>query len=195
MIYLRDDDVLVSSSSKNEFARFKQIHEWTVGIPNLIHVPTILVTEIQGYPECIEYIKEETAQRRMQPEFHGMSHIDYKKLSKREIRNHLMQGRDFIRQQFNWEPTLWATPWGAESIYLKEAAEEQDFILQNCTTDVISIENATAGLKNGTLKLEDLDEKYIFFHFWKRGLRVKRISETVRHGSWAAAAKANPDLF
>ena len=87
MIYLRDDDVLVSSSSSQGLKRFKQIHNWVAEVPGILHIPTILVTEIQQFPEGIEFVREETAKGKMRPELHGLEHIDYNKLSRRRDRD------------------------------------------------------------------------------------------------------------
>ena len=100
MIRVRDDDVLISSKgTKNPLTKFKMVHDWICEVPEtLIHVPTILVTEIQEFPEAIEYIRQETAEGRMLPEIHGWSHKDYASLNSAEIVLELIDCKEFIRK-------------------------------------------------------------------------------------------------
>ena len=91
MIRVRDDDVLLPSSSYGcELGRLKQIHEWICEVPDkMIHVPTILVLEIQEFPEAIEWVRQETAEGRMLPEIHPLSHKDYASLTEKQIQAEL----------------------------------------------------------------------------------------------------------
>src|SRR3990167_5839336 len=90
MIRMRDDDVLVPSSSwKDVFGRFRQVHAWIVDCPQMIHVPTLITEELSDFPECVEYIKFETRLGRMAPELHGALHVDYAKLHEFHMREHI----------------------------------------------------------------------------------------------------------
>ena len=115
MIRVRDDDVLIPSSSYSvELGRLQQIHEWMCEVPDrIIHVPTILVTEIQEFPEAIEWISRETEQGRMLPEIHGLTHKDYASLSTQEIQSDMKECRDWIYAHLGHEPTKFYSPWGA----------------------------------------------------------------------------------
>ena len=78
MIRIRIDDVLWKSSDYDHVRaknQLQKIHRWLVQAPSLlIHVPTILVTEIAAWPDVIEWIREETAEGRMSPQLHGYQH-------------------------------------------------------------------------------------------------------------------------
>jgi peptidoglycan/xylan/chitin deacetylase (PgdA/CDA1 family) len=207
MIGVRDDDVLISSSSyDSELGRFKQVHEWICEVPEtLIHVPTILVTEIQQFPEAIDFVRQETAEGRMMPEIHGLEHKDYSKLTFEEIGSELNQCRDWIYEQFGHEPTKFYSPWGAgfkgsvNGAHIRPAAAAVGIELVTC--EYISKLNGRYGvvkeLSNGRdiSYLENTHDKEIFMHWWEGGSRLKRVVEVIKHGSWEEAAKQNRKLF
>jgi hypothetical protein len=138
-IRIRDDDVLVGSRGRTgkEFERFRGFHNAVCqDTRNFIHIPAILVTEIQMFPDCIEYVKAETAAGRMEPEIHGLHHKDYANLSMSEVYEELVEARDWCAKTFNWQPTLWYSPHGAgadkRGAHLKVAAEEAGLTLVTC---------------------------------------------------------------
>lgn len=95
---------------------------------HFIHVAAILTTEIQEFPDAIDYIKEETAAGNLQPEVHGLQHINYEELTHKEIVEHLTEAKQFIVDTFNYTPTIWYSPWGAgastKGTHLRGAALE-----------------------------------------------------------------------
>lgn len=197
MIFVRDDDVLLKSSSyADPLERFKQVHRWICEVPDkVLHIPAILVTEIQEFPEAIEYIKEETAEGRMRLEIHGLKHVDYAKLDAYAVRQELKECQVFLNREFNVSATTWYTPWGANAAYLYEAAEAVGLKLVDCSNI-----NKLAGrygmvqqLKDGHDPIKFLDGKEIFMHWWEGGMRLKRVLEAIKHGSWVEAVKANKD--
>ncbi len=202
MIRVRDDDVLLPSSSyHDELGRLKQIHEWICEVPNqLIHVPAILVLEIQEFPEAIEFIAEETAAGRMLPEIHGLSHKDYAALTEKEIVAELNVCRDWIHYKFNHVATKFYTPWGAgadeRGAHIRPAAASIGIELVTC-------ENLTKlggryGIIQGLMDGRDADfydGQEIFLHWWEGGCRLKRIVEVIKHGTWDEAVKHNKELF
>ncbi len=202
MIRIRDDDVLLSSSSAgDEFKKFKMVHEWICEVPDrLIHVPAILVTEIQEFPEAIEYIRQETAEGRMLPEIHGWSHKDYASLSSAEIVLELRDCKAFIRKEFNHTATKFYTPWGAgadeRGKHIRGAAAAVG--LEMITCENIHKMNGRYGvvreLKDGR-DIDYLEGKEIFLHWWENVTRLKRIIEVIKHGSWEEAKAANRKLF
>jgi len=138
-IRIRDDDVLVTSSSfrGKEFDRFRGFHNMVTEDPkHFIHVLAVLATEIQEFPECIAYIKEETAKGTMQPEVHGLHHIDYAGLPYAVVVSQLREAKDFIVSSFNYVPTIWYSPWGAgadaRGEHLRPAALEAGLNLVTC---------------------------------------------------------------
>lgn len=201
MIYLRDDDVLVASRSYDcEFGRFKQLHEWIARCPAMMHRPGIVIEGgegggkgLQDYPEAVEYIRKETLEGRMQPELHGWFHIDYAALPLQNVREHLAEGCEWIERELGRRPTRWYTPWGADSEKLRAAAQEAGLTLVGIDKHW-GIDRAVKRLSEGG-DPTDLLEREIFFHWWGGGARVARLCAVVRHGSWAAAKKAEREIF
>jgi hypothetical protein len=205
MIYVRDDDVLINSSSHEDPVKhFKKIHRWICEAPDkLLHVPALLMYNkiadqergVIGFPEAMEFIKDETAAGRMRPEIHGYEHKDYKLLTKDRIVTELEICKDFLWCSFDTEATKWYTPWGANAPHLYEAASEAGLELIDCSKI-----NKLRGRYGVVQEFRDgrhpsyLEEKDIFFHWWEGGLRLKRAIEVIKHGDWATA-KANNDLW
>lgn len=191
MIYIRDDDILVSSSSwKNPFGRFKQIHEWTLQSEKVLHVPAILVTEIQQFPQAVEYIKEETKTGNMKPQLHGLKHVDPGKQKFKEIREDLKIAKEWMVGVLGVRPTIWYTPWGAGEArgqeYIWEAANLENLEMRSCK-NVFKL-NGRYGvaqlLREGHDPIKLLDGKDIIFHWWERGNRLNRVIKSIEKGSW-----------
>lgn len=202
MIRVRDDDVLLSSSSyDDELGRLKQVHAWICEVPDrFIHVPAILVTEIQEFPEAIEWIREETAEGRMLPEVHGLSHKDYASLTTSEIVLELEECVEFNKKQFDYTSTKFYTPWGAgadeRGSHIAGAARTAGLNMVTC--EHITKMNGRYGVCKELMDGRDLsymDGQEIFMHWWEGGSRLKRIIEVAKHGSWEEAKKANRKLF
>jgi peptidoglycan/xylan/chitin deacetylase (PgdA/CDA1 family) len=196
MIYLRNDDILIHSNEwKSSTERFKKNHRWILECPEeILHVPAILVKDIQAFPECIEYIKEETAEGRMSPELHGWTHIDYKKLDKDETRKHLSDCVEWFDKTLNHKPKIFATPWGAKSNAIEEVAAEFDMIVQGAQEpDVVELNPAMKMVRN----VPDWrpDNNTVMNHWWHRGNRLLRFILTIKYGSWTEAERMRPDAF
>jgi len=198
MLYVRDDDVLLPSSSyPDAFGRFRQVHDWIRQAEGkIIHRPAILVTEIQAFPDCIEYIREKTKAGEMEPEIHGLEHIDYGKLTKTQVKEHLTICRDFILDKFEFNASRWYTPWGASQAHLHEVADNMGITLVDCSqiNKMRGKHGVCQRLKEGT-PIELFDGQEIFTHWWEGGSRLLRICLAMKHGSWAAAAKVEHRLF
>ncbi len=202
MIRVRDDDVLIPSSSyENELGRLQQIHEWICEVPDtLIHVPAICVLEIQEFPEAIEWIRQETAEGRMLPEIHGLSHKNYAVLTEKEIVAELNVSRDWIAYKLGHEPTKFYTPWGAGA---DEVGEHIGPAAASTGIEMVTCEhiNKLCGRYGVVQELMDgrdisyLDDDEIFMHWWEGGSRLKRVVEVIKHGSWEEAKKHNKKLF
>lgn len=221
MLRIRDDDVLVRSSSWGDpFERFKELHEWIAETEGkVVHVPTVLVREIQEFPDCIAYIKEHTARGTMEPQLHGLTHIDYSRLAfpaeklpprgrvkhdgftaeeitwhERALKAHLGFSRGWMFDEFDQPPTKWYTPWGADNAYLRAAAAWAKLELVG-TDNLFEISAACEMFRNGA-SLEDVEKRgEIMIHWWQRGERVRRVCAAARHGSWAEAVKQEPAIF
>lgn len=189
MIFIRDDDVLMASSSwKDPFSRFRQIHEWTMESEKVMHVPTILVTEIQQFPEAIDYIKEETKSGNMKPQLHGYKHVDPGLFTFNEIRNQLKEAKEWMLNVLDIIPTKWYTPWGAgespHQEYLWVAAEKENLQLVTCKN--ISKLHGRYGvvqrIKRGHDPNKFLENKEILIHWWQSGNRLKRVIDFIETG-------------
>ena len=201
-IRVRDDDVLIGSSSTYDpLEKFKMVHGWVCEVPDtLIHVPTILVTEIKEFPKAIEFIRKETAEGRMHPEIHGLSHKDYASLTSAEIVLELKECKEFILKEFDYKALKFYTPWGAgadeRGKHIRGAAAAVG--LEMITCENINKMNGRYGviqeLKDGN-NINYLEGKEIFLHWWENVTRLKRIVEVIKHGSWEEAKAVNRSLF
>lgn len=202
MIRIRDDDVLLRSSSySDELGRLQQVHEWICEVPErMIHVPSILIQEIQEFPKAVDWIRQETTAGRMLPEIHGLSHKDYASLTPREIISDLTYCKEWIQKEFNHTPTKFYSPWGAgfdaRGAHIRPAAAEVGLELVTC--EHINKLNGRYGVCQQLIDghpLSYLDGNEIFLHWWEGGSRLKRVVEVAKYGSWAAAKEANRKLF
>lgn len=197
LLRVRDDDVLLPSRAWGDpFLRFKELHEWILLTDCVVHVPAICVNEIQDFPQCIAYIKEQTQDGRMLPEVHGMEHIDYGALAKDDVRERLCRARDWIAETFDHVPTVYYSQWGATQPHLHEAAAEANLRLVD-TQGAYTLEGPTgavAQLKGG-MSIKELDGREILMHWWTRGPRLLRVCKSIKYGSYAAAMQADPKLF
>ena len=191
MIRVRDDDVLVNtSSSQNPVKKFKMVHEWICEVPDtLLHVPTILVTEIQEYPDIIPFIREEAAEGRMEVQIHGLQHIDYAKLEEDEIANHLEYCRGWIRKHLGCESTKFYTPWGAgadgtgEVIHHAAARVGMEVVTCEKTRNLSGGCGVVQALYQGQDLHEFMGDREILLHWWENVTRLKRVVEVLKAGS------------
>lgn len=198
MIIIRDDDVLVRSRAFSDpFAQFRHVHELIKSAyPHFMHVPTVLINEIQEFPQCIEYIREETKAGFMQPQIHGLNHIDYGALPKQTVIEHMRECKEFFQKNFNIIPTQMATPWGADTPLLREALAEEGLELLGAK-GVPTLEGA-GGLidqfRQGT-PFNQLNGVIYLLHWWNQGSRLARVCAVAKYGSWHLASQAEPKLF
>jgi len=194
MIRMRDDDVLVRSGSfSSPLARFQQMHEWICLCPQMIHVPTLIVEDLQEFPECVEYIRQETAAGRMLPEFHCMFHVPYSDLSVEHVTEHLVEGIEWMEENIGRTPEFWYTPWGSDQDWLKAAAGECGLTLVGVDKHWV-VNRVTARLAAGE-PVESLQGKEIMFHWWEGGCRIARLALAVNCGGWEEASKAHREFF
>jgi hypothetical protein len=186
MIYIRDDDVLMPSSGiQDPFKKFRRIQNWLKEVPqHFMHVPAILVTEIQQFPKCIDFVREETKEGRMEPELHGYEHIDYGRLTLNEVKNHLEMSLEWMKEEFEVVPKKWYTPWGGHNGTMEEAAHS--FNLEMVTTaNIVRPSNFLDMIKkHGPILDQDVE---IFMHWWNRGLRLRKITGIYKCGSYKNA--------
>jgi peptidoglycan/xylan/chitin deacetylase (PgdA/CDA1 family) len=162
MITVRDDDVLLPSSShKDPFARFKLVHELIVE-HGAHHIPTILCGEIQAFPEAVEYIKIETAAGNMTPELHGWLHSPYHQWSGEEVEADLKRCVEWFTPTFGHPPTRFYTPWGSNTPIIAEAAKKHGMILVDCT-EVLP----PTHVRRHPEKYRGHQDAELFIHWWE----------------------------
>jgi hypothetical protein len=222
MITVRNDDVMQKSGSWPDppgrplywgaTGRFKQLHGWICRCPeHFIHVPSLMLYHVKddpdtagllAFPEVIKFIEQETKEGRMQPEIHGVEHIDYKKVSYERCVADLQIMKDYIRKKFDYEATRWFTPWGANADHMHEAAKQEGLTLVDCSAirklpGRYGIWQRVKECKEPehVMRVLNQADKSIFLHWYDGGARLLRVIETVKHGTAAEAAKHNKGLF
>lgn len=191
-VRVRVDDVLISSSDPKmkgrEFHQFKKYHNWIQIAPNhLFHTPAILVKEIQQFPEAIKFIKEELTQGRLFPILHGLEHVDYGKMKQTEIEAHLDEALSWMEKTFEVSPTIFAVPWGARSDEIEKAARKFSLEVEGVDGPVLDVSVAHSLVRDAGVA--SLRGRVILCHSWERGLRLYRIAQSFKYGSYQEAAK------
>jgi len=197
VIRVRFDDVLVYSEpmKDREFQKFRKHHQWCLDMPETFY-PTaaILCSEIQAFPEAVEYVRTELDAGRLYIDLHGWEHIDYTKLSQKEIEEHLDKSFEYLLKEFNCLPVRWATPWGANSESIQLACRKYGLTWEGVTDPVVDQGPASAKVHE-TQTVECLRGKVIMVHWFERGLKLYRIVQTAKYGTWDEAAADQPELF
>lgn len=193
MLRIRIDDVLTENSScrKDPEKRFAQICRWLEQTDKIQHVPTILVRGIQKYPATVEALYQKVQEGRVFPELHGWDHIDYNNLDDTEVARHLFKSVDWFEKTLKFKPTVWATPWGAESERLSKIGRSFGLTVEgvkDCWTPGDWLREAKK-LDTPPTNLTVME------HWWVSGLKLLRISAVVQAGSFTGAVEARPDLW
>jgi len=197
LIRIRTDDVLVHSNAMidKEFEKWRKHHRWVMEAPDyFFHTPAILCSEIQAFPIAIDYIKEEMDAGRLTLDLHGWEHIDYGALTKEQIEEHLEKSFEFFLKTFNCLPFRWATPWGADTPDIRSAARKFSLIVEGVTDPVIDQSQAMELVRQCD-SIEPLLNRVVMVHWFERGLKLYRIVQTAKYGSYKKAAEAQPELF
>lgn len=197
MIYIRDDDILVESKGfRDSFKRFMQVHDWTLLSDRVLHVPTILVTEIQEFPQAIDFINQEFNEGNMLPQLHGFVHEDYGAKDIDTVREHLEKSLAWWDATMSAPiPTKWYTPWGSTQPHLTEAANDYGLEVKGIDTPVLEGPyGVIANMKKG-VPPDYLENQDILVHWWNRSPRLFRFCLMLKHGSWDAAKAVMPELF
>jgi hypothetical protein len=198
MIRVRTDDVLVSSEpmAGKEFRKFRKHHLWLMDAPDsFYHTPAILCRDIQQFPECVEYIKQEQSEGRLRADLHGWEHDPegengpgYGFLSVSQIEERLEKCMEWFDQNLGTAPIRWLTPHGARGPRIDEAARKFNLVVEGVTDPVVDQKHAEILVRNaGTI--DAIKDKVIMVHWYERGLRLFRIVQTAKHGSWSKAVE------
>lgn len=198
MIRIRVDDVMWESSNfkggrYKAISRVKQIHRWLMQKPDIfIHVPTIVVDQMNNWPEITKFLQEEVKENRIFPQIHGYSHVDYNSLPDEEVYNHLREAIKWFDSTLGFYPSVWATPWGAESRRLRDIARTFNLTVEGVKKVIDPGAAVQLALQHGSVGC--LYGKTIFTHWWNRGLNLLRLVEIAKYGAEEAREKRK-DLF
>jgi hypothetical protein len=181
MIFVRDDDVLMASSQwPDPFVRFKEVHEMICRYDFALHVPALLTSELDKFPEAIQYIRTETNAGRMQPEFHGIEHIDYANLTSEEILWNYMQAQGWFYRNIGVEFTKHYTPWGAgadeRGAHIGPTAAHAGIVMVTCA-NLLEPEHIIADPDASQAKYEGRE---IFIHWWAGIGKLQRALDKLR---------------
>jgi hypothetical protein len=199
-IIMRNDDILrFSKGHKDPAAKFAKYHRWMLeGLEVFKHVPTILVREIQQFPETVAYIKKEAAEGRMFPELHGYEHVDYAALPEKEVEEHLEKSIEWMEKALGILPKRFYTPWGADANNPVISTVSSKFgLIPIDVSKVVMLGQAQELVRENSIEFsyQHLKGREILTHWWQRGLRVPRIVKSFKYGSWEEAELAEPDCF
>lgn len=183
MIIIRNDDVLLASGDQfaNAFERFIEVHEIIQKCSRMLHVPALVIKDLQQFPEAVDFIKKETRADRMRPQLHGMVHEDYGQMPIETVIAHLAEGRGWFLSNLGYIPTKWYTPWGANQPHLYEAAKPLGMEVIDCN-NVIKFKGrygVTQLIQEGR-SADHFDDKEIIMHWWN-ALDVERLGYFVKY--------------
>jgi len=133
---IRDDDVFLLggkyTSHTEVVERFKQIHQ-IIANEGAIHIAALICGTLNQFPGGIDFLKQAYEKKELIPEIHGWEHTNYGVLNIKEIINHLNKCIETIETNFNYHPTKFYTPWGANDKHIKEASNMVGLELIDCS--------------------------------------------------------------
>ncbi len=190
MIIVRDDDVLWGRRNHKfdpltEVERFKQVHEWLCQSNQILHVPALLVTSLQMYPDGIKYIRERTELGLMRPELHGWDHSDYSIMPMEQMRQHMeLSLAWFYRVGLPRPSKLYAT-FGNVSEHMKEISNEYGL-------ETVGLDKKKTSLMRICKEKRDLTmfengKEEIFCHWWQCRDFPLKLVRRLETGSWEQA--------
>jgi peptidoglycan/xylan/chitin deacetylase (PgdA/CDA1 family) len=123
MIRVRDDDVILASL--RDLESFKRVHEMILKYPHARHVAALLVNFATSEWDNagLEYVRQEHQAGRLELQLHGYDHVDYGAMSHEATRTHLQLSEDWFVKKFGVRPTIWYTPWGANTEEMQRLAK------------------------------------------------------------------------
>lgn len=178
MIYVRDDDVLVNTENfKDPFGRFRGIHN-IIKERNAIHRVGIVVESIKGRSDITRYIRDEFEAGTMHPHFHGIEHINYASMDRRQIVGVIRDAQRFWCDNFGTRFLFFYTPWGADSSEIRQACSEEGIIFRDCKHEFYPIEDVS---RDPEASYEKYNDKEIFIHWWAKGAkRLMRVLDRLQ---------------
>jgi peptidoglycan/xylan/chitin deacetylase (PgdA/CDA1 family) len=188
---VRLDDTLWCSSGMagQEHRKFVKYVKWCQDAQVECH-PNVIVTELEKFPETIDYLREELAEERISLDLHGWTHGPYQDLSVAEVSEHLEKSLDWFSETFDWIPLRWVTPHGSDSPEMREAAATHGLPIETCDDPVIDQKTAN-GILFRTRSLDFLEGKIVCAHWWERGVALYHITQAIKHGGVEPAIEAS----
>jgi peptidoglycan/xylan/chitin deacetylase (PgdA/CDA1 family) len=141
-----------------------------------------------AFPSTVDRIKHDAIDGIIKPAIHGWEHIDYNALSDKDVREHLSNCISWFRDYLWYTPTLWCTPWGADSPKLREIAGEFGLTVEG-TAGWVEPGEWLQHAREGRL------DPRLMWHWWERGQKLLKVVEVIKAGSYKEAAKTRLDLF
>jgi len=188
---IRFDDVLWSTSDEKikgkELQKFKKHVNWCKNIDILL-TPAVLCQDIEKFPECIEYIREETEQGNLYPDLHGYDHGPYADRSVDEVKKHLEMSIEWFYKNLGVTPIRWVTPHGANTVQMQDAARVFGLVIEDTSYPVLDQKELDTDLRLNK-DLSVMKNRILMVHWWERGLRLYRIARIIEYGSVAEAIK------
>jgi hypothetical protein len=190
---IRFDDILWATGDPKvkgkELQKFKKHINWCKDI-DVPLAPAILCQDIEQFPECVQYIKEQTGEGVMHPDLHGWTHGPYGDLSEEEVSEHLDKALTWFDANLGVMPIRFITPHGANSHAIQAAAQEFGLIVEDTSYPVIDQKAADSQLRE-TGDVSILDDRVLMVHFWEKGLRLFRIAKIIQFGNISEAIEAS----
>ena len=167
---IRNDDVLqIAAATKHQLKCLegRSFFDHFVGADEMFaeyNYPCILAVLAEGitfYPQWVEYIKKN--KHRFKIELHGFNHINYRNLSKEELKSILGDSKKRIEDAFETEITTWYLPFGrkGENPYGEEVCQELGITYDKQTRKI----DARLWLKHYQETKESLFP-HMNFHYW-----------------------------
>lgn len=167
--------------SKEDLEKFKVVHE-KIKKYGALHVAAILVTyDSRGwYEPGLKYISTQVDNGSIEPQIHGYDHIDYAPLDEATTRSHINSCIDFTECSFGRTPTIWYTPWGANTSRLQRVANEFRLTLVDCSNinQTHKIVKALRGRNRAAYVEQYKKHGEVMIHYWQ-GKSVNALDEVL----------------
>lgn len=168
---VRDDDVFKLGgkylSHEQAINRFKEVHKIIID-GGAVHVVALICGTLDQFSGGIEFLKEAYNKEELLPEIHGWQHVDYALYPFREIIYDLNRCIDLIQKNFEYTPTKFYTPWGANAPQIKLAAESLDLELIDCSNVLYPKKKFFTGkMWKEYSELVRSEKQELFIHWWQ----------------------------
>ncbi len=180
---IRFDDCLWKSSDAKmkgkELQKFTKNVMWCKNTGVLL-TPAILCKDIEMFPDCVSWVREQTQEGLIYPDLHGFDHGPYASRSQLEIEEHLSRAQEWFKANLKVPAVRWVTPHGANSPAMQAAASKYDLVIETTEPPVVDQKALDTRLREtGDLSL--MRGRVVMNHYWERGLRLYRIARIIEY--------------